>query len=272
MRSLSSTIVALAVSGVCCAQLTQQQELTANQQVALKRVVSYLDQVTLHARYAFDCSLVRVTAHPTPKVELLDGCVYLDPFISGKETGPLVRCVGGVNGTAWYVDVVKYTHKGARRRSYYDGKWTAFINPSEAKDRVTVIERYFDPGIGVAPWRMFSADSGSILRDLRAAQKLGKLTMESRTPTNASDAGVCRVDQGDHSPRPPTDPDVRDYRIRLLESRARSRTTSRMNHVSRRQRIPLQELRPPPPGLACLVRPPAQPLAPDLQHRVSENS
>ena len=30
---------------------------------------------------------------------------------------------------------------------------------------------------------------------------------------------VCRVDQGDHSPRPPTDPDVRDYRIRLLESR-----------------------------------------------------
>ena len=45
--------------------------------------------------------------------------------------------------------------------------------------------------------------------------------------------GECRVDQGDRSPRPPTDPDVRDYRIRLLESRARFRTTSRMNHVSR---------------------------------------
>jgi hypothetical protein len=28
--------------------------------------------------------------------------------------------------------------------------------------------------------------------------------------------GACRVDQGDRSPRPPTDPDVRDYRIRLL--------------------------------------------------------
>ena len=31
----------------------------------------------------------------------------------------------------------------------------------------------------------------------------------------------CRDRGGDYSPHPPTDPDVRDYRIRLLVSRTR---------------------------------------------------
>jgi hypothetical protein len=31
----------------------------------------------------------------------------------------------------------------------------------------------------------------------------------------------ARVDLGGYPPRPPTDPDVRDYRIRLLEMRIR---------------------------------------------------
>ena len=43
-----------------------------------------------------------------------------------------------------------------------------------------------------------------------------KLGTAACPPYHLAIVGACRVDQGDHSPRPPTDPDLRNYRIRLL--------------------------------------------------------
>ena len=58
---------------------------------------------------------------------------------------------------------------------------------------------------------------GAVLDDLhRAGKQFGLL--HDAGPAAPRRHPVCRVGLGDFSPRPPTDPDVRDYRIRLLES------------------------------------------------------
>ena len=48
-----------------------------------------------------------------------------------------------------------------------------------------------------------------------------------------------RVDLGGCPPRAPTDPDLWDYHIRLLESRVRCGTINRVNNSGARQRITL---------------------------------
>jgi len=45
---------------------------------------------------------------------------------------------------------------------------------------------------------------------------------------------VCQVGPGGFPPRPPTDPDVRDYRIRLLGTADSLRTTCALGLLSER--------------------------------------
>jgi len=64
---------------------------------------------------------------------------------------------------------------------------------------------------------------------------------------------ICRVDQGSYLPRPPTDPDVRDYRIRLLRSRLRSLTVNRVDNHRWRQRVTALEILEPGPADAATL-------------------
>src|SRR5215813_3703183 len=76
-----------------------------------------------------------------------------------------------------------------------------------------------------------------------------------------------RVARGGCPPRAPTDPYVRDYRIRLLELGTRCETIDRLHHTGGWKRIPLKHRAKPIPSHPCAVRAPVQPFppnAPDL--------
>jgi hypothetical protein len=72
-----------------------------------------------------------------------------------------------------------------------------------------------------------------------------------------------RVDLGGYPPRPPTDPYVRDYRIRFLRSRFRYATSDPVTNPRVGQRVTLQkEVEPLPDHVGC-SRAATEPLAPD---------
>lgn len=76
----------------------------------------------------------------------------------------------------------------------------------------------------------------------------------------------CQVDRGSHLPRPPTDPDVRDERIRLLRSWIYWATVDGVDHDGPRQRVALQQPLEAVPGHPSALRPAAQPLVPAASH------
>ena len=68
-----------------------------------------------------------------------------------------------------------------------------------------------------------------------AVGSLGEIELTGGSVTSS------RVGQGSHRPRPPTDPDVRHSRIRLLRSRIRCRAVPGPDDDGCRHRIPLQK-------------------------------
>src|SRR5262249_23464678 len=70
-------------------------------------------------------------------------------------------------------------------------------------------------------------------------------------------------------PRAPTDPYVRDYRIRLLGLGTRCETIDRLHHTGGWKRIPLKHRAKPIPSHPCAVRAPVQPLPPNAPDLIS---
>lgn len=85
----------------------------------------------------------------------------------------------------------------------------------------------------------------------------------------APEGGRSRVDLGSCPPRPPTDPYVRNYRIRFLRSQVRYASSGLMTNFGVGQRIALQQK-----GKLCPVdlggaRAATEPLAPDPRDPVT---
>src|SRR5262249_29828 len=78
-----------------------------------------------------------------------------------------------------------------------------------------------------------------------------------------------RVARGGCPPRAPTDPYVRDYRIRLLGLGTRCETIDRLHHTGGWKRIPLKHRAKPIPSHPCAVRAPVQPLPPNAPDLIS---
>ena len=74
-----------------------------------------------------------------------------------------------------------------------------------------------------------------------------------------------RVARGGCPPGGPTDPYVRDYRIRLLGLGTRCETIDRLRHTGGWKRIPLKHRAEPIPSHPCAVRAPVQPLPPNAR-------
>lgn len=92
-------------------------------------------------------------------------------------------------------------------------------------------------------------DCGSALRDLSTCRRGGPETFggwsrcngyrriaDGSPPLNRRELSNSRVGQGSRLPRPPTDPDVRNSRIRLFRLRVRCVMVPRMHRCGGRQR------------------------------------
>jgi len=95
------------------------------------------------------------------------------------------------------------------------------------------------------------------------------VTSRRRAPSR-SHGRPGRVAPGRHRPGAPTDPDVRDWRIRLLSSWLRCRTEGRVDGDRRREWIALLQLFKPWPRHRALRPTPIQPLLPSATHFPAE--
>jgi hypothetical protein len=179
-----------AVAALCGLMVAQAPPPEGAQRDDLDRLLTYLDKVTDEASYGFECSLLRLTAEPGANIQLARGFDYLQPFLDGKELGPLAICVGVIRGSRWYVDTLdrRLQRTGNRERHYFDGAWT--IKWAGTENEAWVMRRYFDPGLGMPPWLLLRAGEVSVASWIRAAAQEGRLHIVSMPPDTTEPAGI----------------------------------------------------------------------------------
>ena len=158
-----------------------------SQQRDVARIIAAVGQ-SARARYGFACELERVAA--AAPVALAEGFEFLEPYLDGSRAGPLVTCVGAVDGLRWVVSIDRPDLQRGRTDHYYDGANGASLRH---RQRVAGVREYDDPGVGVAPWLATHVGVESLHAALTAAHATGRLRVTPRSPEVPEDAGSWRL-------------------------------------------------------------------------------
>jgi hypothetical protein len=185
--------VILLLTAITAGASAQSTPGNVGERADLERILAYLDGVSSGVHCGFTCRLEQATATPGPDVELRRDFAHLRPFLTGGITGPLASCVGALHGRAYCIEVLdrQRNRRGEQERYYFDGRWTVHVECEIHKARV--IDRRFDPGLGILPWDLFHAGEVSHADMIRNAAADHRLDMLPMAPSTAEDAGACRL-------------------------------------------------------------------------------